>query len=109
MTYNANLSLSELENTQQVFASTVRAKDKEITEKDDKIKSLEKKIKDLSYDFDQLMQDSFSALLLKLEDSRKSWEEKSSLIQARNKQVLLEFHLNPLDLWFFLGYKYSVC
>lgn len=88
----------ELEKTQLLLKSTVKTKDKEIADRDQKIKDLEQKIKELSHDFDVLMQDSFNSLLLKFEDARKSWEDKSTLIQARNKQVLMEFHLNPLDI-----------
>lgn len=88
----------ELEKTQNLLKNTVKTKDKEIAERDQKIKDLEKKIKELSHDFDMLMQDSFTQLLAKMEDARKNWEDKSTLIQARNKQVLMEFHLNPLDI-----------
>lgn len=88
----------ELERTQSLLKSTTKVKDKEIADRDQRIKDLEQKVKDLSHDFDVLMQDSFTALLLKMEDARKSWEDKSTLIQARNKQVLMEFHLNPLDI-----------
>ena len=88
----------ELEKTQLLLQSTIKTKDKEIAERDQKIKDLEKKIKELSHDFDILMQDSFTSLLVKLEDARKNWEDRSTLIQARNKQVLMEFHLNPLDI-----------
>lgn len=89
----------ELEKTQLLLKTTIKDKDKEIADRDQKIRDLEQKIKDLSHDFDIQMQDSFTALLLKLEDARKNWEDKSTLIQARNKQVLMEFHLNPLDIW----------
>lgn len=88
----------ELDKTQETLLQTIKAKDKEIADRDQRIKELELKIKDLSHDFDNLMQDSFDALLRKLENARKNWEDKSTLIQDRNKQLLLEFDLNPLDI-----------
>lgn len=88
----------ELEKTQILLKNTIKTKDKEIATRDQKIKELEKKIKELSYDFEILMRDSFNALLVKLDEARKGWEDKSTLIQAKNKQVLMEFHLNPLDI-----------
>lgn len=88
----------ELEKTQQTLQTTIKTKDREIADRDQRIRELEKKIKDLSHDFDLLLQDSFTSLLAKLEDSRRGWEEKSTLIQERNKQVLREFDLNPQDL-----------
>lgn len=87
----------ELDKTQQLLQTTIKSKDKEIMDRDLKIKELEKKIKELSHDFEILLRDSFSSLLLKLEDSKKNWEDKSTLIQAKNKQLLLEFDLNPKE------------
>lgn len=88
----------ELEKTQHLLQSTIKTKDKDIADRDQRIRELEKKIKDLSHDFDLLLQDSFTTLLAKLEESRKEWEGKSTLIQARNKDLLKKFDLNPLDL-----------
>lgn len=88
----------ELDKTQTLLKTTIKTKDKEIADRDQKIKDLEKKIKELSHDFDILIQDSFNTLLQRVEVARKSWEDKSTLIQAKNKQVLMEFHLNPLDI-----------
>ena len=34
----------------------------------------------------------------KVEDARARWETESSDIQERNKQLLLEFGLNPLEI-----------
>lgn len=88
----------ELNKTQDTLVQTIKAKDKEISDRDQRIKELELKIKDLSHDFDNLMQDSFNVLLRKLESKRKNWEDNSTLIQDKNKQLLLEFDLNPLDI-----------
>ena len=88
----------ELENTQSLLKSTVKIKDKEIAERDQKIKDLEQKMNELSHDFDILLQDSFASLRVKLEDARKNWEDKSTLIQKINKKVLMDFHLHPLDI-----------
>ena len=34
----------------------------------------------------------------KIDLARENWEDKSIMIQSHNKQTMLEFGLNPLDL-----------
>ncbi|XP_067943620.1 dynein regulatory complex protein 12-like [Watersipora subatra] len=88
----------ELEKTQTTLQTTIKVKDDEIAQRDRRIADLNMQMRDLKKDIGVLVQDSFTTLLLKLEEARKNWEEKSTLIQARNKQVLMEFHLNPLEI-----------
>ena len=45
-----------------------------------------------------LLQDAFDRMASKVEDARSKWETESSEIQERNKQLLLEFGLNPLQI-----------
>lgn len=44
------------------------------------------------------IQEALDTLMQKLDAAKENWEEQSSLIQAKNKQTLLEFGLNPLDI-----------
>ena len=50
-------------------------------------------------------QDAFDRMASKVEDARARWETESSDIQERNKQLLLEFGLNPLEIWYTLHCK----
>lgn len=43
-------------------------------------------------------QDAFDRMAVKVEDARARWEMESSEIQEKNKQLLLEFGLNPLEI-----------
>jgi hypothetical protein len=44
------------------------------------------------------LQDALDSLMDKITGAKSKWEDKSSYIQSKNKQTLLEFGLNPLDL-----------
>ena len=48
--------------------------------------------------FSFLSQDAFDRMADKVEEARTRWESESSEIQERNKQLLLEFGLNPLEI-----------
>ena len=45
-----------------------------------------------------LFLDSLDNLMAKIDNAKGKWEDKSSYIQSKNKQSLLEFGLNPKDL-----------
>ena len=45
------------------------------------------------------LQDALDNLVSKLDVARQKWEHESTMIQAKNKNTLLEFGLNPLDIW----------
>ena len=44
----------------------------------------------------------------KVEEARQNWETESSEIQQRNKNLLLEFGLNPMQIWHWFTFTISV-
>ncbi|KAH9492597.1 hypothetical protein Btru_024030 [Bulinus truncatus] len=71
---------------------------KMIDEKDVIIKDLKLKIDSMEKAYENVLRETLDNLIVKLDAAKLLWDKHSSLIQSKNKQTLLEFGLNPLDI-----------
>ncbi|XP_072342467.1 dynein regulatory complex protein 12 isoform X2 [Scyliorhinus torazame] len=83
---------------QQQLARTQEEKLQIIKEKDSTIKELQSKIDNMETEYEAIVHDSLDMLLNKLETSRLQWEKAATSFHLEQKQKLLEFGLNPLEI-----------
>ncbi|XP_046554168.1 coiled-coil domain-containing protein 153-like [Haliotis rubra] len=96
---------TELERTHQTLKKTEvelkKTKEEQEMmrrEKDSEINDLKMKISSMEKAYENILREALESLEAKIDMAKTMWEEKSTHIQAKNKQVLLEFGLNPLDI-----------
>ncbi|XP_067667217.1 dynein regulatory complex protein 12-like [Haliotis asinina] len=96
---------TELERTHQTLKKTEAElkktkEEQEVMrrEKDSEINDLKMKISSMEKAYENILREALESLEAKIDMAKTMWEEKSTHIQAKNKQVLLEFGLNPLDI-----------
>jgi len=87
-----------LELTEAELKKTREEKDYLINEKDVEIRNLKLKIDSMEMQYESVLNDALDKLMEKIGEAKLGWENKSTMIQSRNKQTLLEFGLNPLDI-----------
>ncbi|XP_072342466.1 dynein regulatory complex protein 12 isoform X1 [Scyliorhinus torazame] len=88
----------QLTSCQQQLARTQEEKLQIIKEKDSTIKELQSKIDNMETEYEAIVHDSLDMLLNKLETSRLQWEKAATSFHLEQKQKLLEFGLNPLEI-----------
>lgn len=88
----------QLVHTEHELKKTREEKDQIIVEKDGEIKNLKLKIDSMEMQYESVLNDALDKLIEKINHSKLRWDDKSTMIQSRNKQTLLEFGLNPLDI-----------
>ncbi|XP_078055345.1 dynein regulatory complex protein 12 [Mustelus asterias] len=88
----------ELKSCQQQLARTQEEKLQIIKEKDSTIKELQSKIDNMETEYEVILHDSLDMLLNKLETARLQWEKTATSFHLEQKQKLLEFGLNPLEI-----------
>lgn len=89
---------AELERAHAESRQLALDKERQARERDQCVHELEERMRALRVGYEGLLHDCFAGLRERLDAGRKSFEDTSSLLQAQNKQVLLEFGLNPLDI-----------
>ncbi|XP_074652068.1 dynein regulatory complex protein 12-like [Tubulanus polymorphus] len=92
------LTRRKLEHTEFELKQTREEKERVIRDKDEQISTLQLKIDTMGMAYENILADTMDNLAAKIDAAKLKWEHESTMIQARNKQVLLEFGLNPLDL-----------
>lgn len=88
-----SLSIAEEE-----LRKTRKERDDIRREKDQIIADLQFKIDHMESAYESILHDALDRMAGKVEEARSKWETESSEIQERNKQLLLEFGLNPLEI-----------
>ncbi|CAG5133305.1 unnamed protein product, partial [Candidula unifasciata] len=88
----------ELSSTQAELKKSYEDRNSMIEERDTEITDLKMKISMMEQAYESVIREALDNLVRKLDDSKDKWESRSSLIQVRNKQTLLDFGLNPLDM-----------
>ncbi|XP_064594347.1 coiled-coil domain-containing protein 153-like [Liolophura sinensis] len=96
---------SELTRTRQRLAqteadlkTTTEDRDRIQKDKDEQVTALNLRISQMERSYEGVLHDALNSLLEKLDLAMVNWEQSSNKIQSKNKQVLLEFGLNPLDI-----------
>lgn len=67
-------------------------------EKDAQIAQLNTKLQNMGTAYETMLQEIFDSLYAKLQARKTDWHKQTTQLIARNKQALLEFGLNPLQL-----------
>ncbi|XP_032229085.2 coiled-coil domain-containing protein 153 [Nematostella vectensis] len=88
----------QLASTEEELQKTRKERDDMRREKDQIISELKFKIEHMESVYESILHDAFDKMTLKVDEARSKWETQSSEIQERNKQILLEFGLNPLEI-----------
>ncbi|CAH3119269.1 dynein regulatory complex protein 12-like [Pocillopora verrucosa] len=88
----------QLASTEEELKKTRKERDDIRREKDEIIAELQFKIDHMESAYESVLHDAFDRMAVKVEDARARWEMESSEIQEKNKQLLLEFGLNPLEI-----------
>jgi predicted nuclease with TOPRIM domain len=82
---------SELQKTKDELARVTRDKDAQIAQ-------LNTKLQNMGTAYEVMLQEIFDALYAKVQATKANWHTRTTQLIARNKQALLEFGLNPLQL-----------
>ncbi|XP_059152706.1 coiled-coil domain-containing protein 153-like [Physella acuta] len=88
---------AQLSSTEAELKKSYEDSKKWIDERDAIIVDLKLKIDSMEKAYENVLKEAFDNLVTKLDAARLKWDGHSSLIQAKNKQTLLEFGLNPLE------------
>ncbi|XP_067910484.1 dynein regulatory complex protein 12 isoform X2 [Heterodontus francisci] len=88
----------QLTSCQQQLVRTQEEKLQIIKEKDSIIEELQSKINNMETEYEAILHDSLDLLLNKLEMARRQWEKTATRFHSEQKQKLLEFGLNPLEI-----------
>lgn len=89
---------SKLSKTEDELAFERSDKQRIIEEKDSMIENLERRLDHIEAAYENILHDAFDMIVEKMNAARDSWKDESLEIQGRNKAVLLQFGLNPLDV-----------
>ncbi|KAH9492602.1 hypothetical protein Btru_024038 [Bulinus truncatus] len=89
---------SQLSAAEAELKKSYEDRKKMIDEKDVIIKDLKLKIDSMEKAYENVLRETLDNLIVKLDAAKLLWDKHSSLIQSKNKQTLLEFGLNPLDI-----------
>ena len=88
----------KLAQTEEELKHEKEEKRRIVKEKDEMIADLEYKIEHMESAYENILHDAFDVLVIQLEKVKLSWKKESLDIQSQNKDLLLEFGLNPLDM-----------
>jgi len=88
----------QLASTETELKKTQKDRDDIRREKDEIIANLQLKIELLESSYESILHSALDSMSQKLEDAQKRWVSQSSEVQQRNKELLLEFGLNPLEI-----------
>ncbi|XP_031555216.1 coiled-coil domain-containing protein 153-like [Actinia tenebrosa] len=88
---NLAKSEEELRRTRKEFEDMKKEKDQTIAE-------LKFKIEHMESVYESILHDAFDRMSAKVEDARGKWQTQALETQEKNKQLLLEFGLNPLEI-----------
>ena len=95
----SNKALTEkLSVVEQKLKDEQSEKDKIVKEKDEIIYDLEYKIENMEAAYENILHDAFDEMGKRLDKARAAWKIEALDIQQKNKELLLSFGLNPLDI-----------
>lgn len=89
---------SQLSSTEAELRKSYEDRKKMIEQRDSEIMDLRLKIDSMEKAYENVLREALDNLMKKLDDAKELWEGRSSIIQGKNKQTLLDFGLNPLDI-----------
>lgn len=89
---------TSLSATEEELAFERADKKRIIEEKDTVISNLERRLDHIETAYESILHDAFDMIVDKMGEARKAWQNESLQIQSRNKALLLQFGLNPLDI-----------
>jgi len=89
---------TQLSTTETELKKSYEDRDRIVKEKDNEIVDLKIKIDQMEQAYENVLREALDNLMHKLDLAKEKWENQSAMIQTKNKQTLLEFGLNPLDI-----------
>jgi len=89
---------TQLSSTQAELKQSYEDRERIVKEKDNEIVDLKMKIDQMEQAYENVLREALDTLMHKLDLAKEKWEDQSAMIQTKNKQTLLEFGLNPLDI-----------
>jgi len=96
---NNNASLSERLNiVNNELKNERKNKERIVKEKDDIIYDLEYKVEHMEAAYENILHDAFDLMDIKLDEAKVEWKHEALSVQRKNKDLLLQFGLNPLDI-----------
>jgi len=89
---------TQLSTTEAELKKSYEDRERIVKEKDNEIVDLKIKIDQMEQAYENVLREALDNLMHKLDLAKEKWENQSAMIQTKNKQTLLEFGLNPLDI-----------
>ncbi|XP_005107500.1 coiled-coil domain-containing protein 153 [Aplysia californica] len=89
---------TQLSSTEAELRKSYEDRKKMMEERENEIVDLKLKIDSMEQAYENVLREALDTLMQKLDVAKGQWEEQSAMIQTKNKQTLLEFGLNPLDV-----------
>ncbi|XP_022101342.1 coiled-coil domain-containing protein 153-like [Acanthaster planci] len=89
---------AQLAKTEQELKATKEEKEQMTKQKDETIAELEEKIRNMEFSYENMLHEALDNLVMKLDVAKKRWEAEATHIHTVEKEKLLAFGLNPLDI-----------
>lgn len=89
---------TQLSSTEAELKKSYEDRARMLEERENEIMDLKLKIDSMEQAYENILREALDSLMNKLDIAKDNWEQQSAKIQAKNKQTLLEFGLNPLDI-----------
>jgi len=89
---------TQLSATEAELKKSYEDRKKMLEERENEIVDLKLKIDSMEQAYENVLREALDTLMHKLDLAKDHWETQSAMIQTKNKQTLLEFGLNPLDI-----------
>jgi hypothetical protein len=93
-----NATKRQLDHTEQLLAQEIQDKKRIIQEKDEIIDDLEQKIRNIQITYDSIIQLTFDKFNEQLDTRKLEWENNSTKLQTKNKNLLAELGLKIHDI-----------
>lgn len=87
----------KLQETEIELANEKEEKKAILKEKNEKIAELENKIDSMEFAYENILHDSFDEMVQRLDKLKANWKRETMDLQSKNKALLLDLGLNPLE------------
>ncbi|XP_025089617.1 coiled-coil domain-containing protein 153-like isoform X2 [Pomacea canaliculata] len=89
---------AHLEHAKFELQQAREEKDRSVKDRDEEISELKMKVSSMEKAYEAILREALDGLMAKIDLAHDNWEVKSTNIQGKTKQAVLEFGLNPLDI-----------
>ncbi|KAL8600297.1 hypothetical protein ACOMHN_060915 [Nucella lapillus] len=89
---------AHLDQTKEELKNTQHERDRLVKERDDEIGALKVKVSAMEKSYEGVLREALDTLQQKMVEAKSRWEDHSTGVHGKAKQVLLELGLNPLHI-----------